>query len=387
MENKEKNLTRIDLYKLVWEKPMMHIAEIYGFSDRGLSKICEKYKIPVPPRGYWAKLQAGYKIKKPKLEKFPGNNNSEIILKYKETANTNKTTISNLSEIIKTEKENIKNIHFDEKEQKYHPLIIEWNTIDRKDRYYKFDKRERKALSLLLFELEKRGYTVEQGSERRSAKVYINKEDYVQVRALNHYEIMYKRKVRPSDGWKWEWRNSDDDVITVLEPTEYLKFYVSGKLSYSTNDYREDEKTTLETALVKAIIYVHKKTEMQKQERLEKERQEKLKTFKKQQKIKYDQYIKENENELQKFIAFEKYKRNKLFEDSKFWNDLKQIKEFVESIKEQNDPNNEDWLNWADSFINDINPANNSSFSNYDKFEYIKPKEETSTQINYDFDD
>lgn len=31
----------------------------YGPSDVGLVKICKKLGIPVPPRGYWAKVKAG----------------------------------------------------------------------------------------------------------------------------------------------------------------------------------------------------------------------------------------------------------------------------------------------------------------------------------------
>ena len=32
--------------------------------------ICKKLNIPVPPRGYWARLRYGYKVKKPPLPKL-----------------------------------------------------------------------------------------------------------------------------------------------------------------------------------------------------------------------------------------------------------------------------------------------------------------------------
>jgi len=54
-------LKRCELYRLVWEQPMLQLAKTYGLSDVGLAKICRKHDIPRPPRGYWAKLQHGQK--------------------------------------------------------------------------------------------------------------------------------------------------------------------------------------------------------------------------------------------------------------------------------------------------------------------------------------
>jgi hypothetical protein len=42
-----------------------------GLSDTGLRKVCDKYHIPTPPRGYWAKVAAGQRIKRPPLPKLP----------------------------------------------------------------------------------------------------------------------------------------------------------------------------------------------------------------------------------------------------------------------------------------------------------------------------
>ncbi len=42
-------------------------AEEFGISDRGLAKICARHCVPSPPRGYWARLVAGQKIRQPIL--------------------------------------------------------------------------------------------------------------------------------------------------------------------------------------------------------------------------------------------------------------------------------------------------------------------------------
>lgn len=63
MTSEERILTRRELYDLVWSKPMSKLAVEFGLSDRGLAKLCERHRVPVPPRGYWAKLNAGKKVK------------------------------------------------------------------------------------------------------------------------------------------------------------------------------------------------------------------------------------------------------------------------------------------------------------------------------------
>lgn len=54
-------LRRQDLYEKVWSTPMQKLAKEFGLSDVGLAKLCRRHKIPVPGRGYWARLAAGQK--------------------------------------------------------------------------------------------------------------------------------------------------------------------------------------------------------------------------------------------------------------------------------------------------------------------------------------
>ncbi|WP_319756515.1 hypothetical protein [uncultured Sphaerochaeta sp.] len=60
----EKIKSREDLYGVVWSKPMIKLAEEFGISGRGLAKLCERLKVPVPPRGYWRKFSLGQSIRK-----------------------------------------------------------------------------------------------------------------------------------------------------------------------------------------------------------------------------------------------------------------------------------------------------------------------------------
>ncbi|WP_417369849.1 hypothetical protein [Flavobacterium beibuense] len=53
------------------------MATDYNFSDSGLRKICKKHDIPIPPLGYWQKIQYGKKVKKTALQ---GLKETEIII-------------------------------------------------------------------------------------------------------------------------------------------------------------------------------------------------------------------------------------------------------------------------------------------------------------------
>ena len=57
-----RTITRKDLYDLVWSRPMRDVAVEFGILDVGLAKTCARHGIPSPPRGYWARLQAGQKV-------------------------------------------------------------------------------------------------------------------------------------------------------------------------------------------------------------------------------------------------------------------------------------------------------------------------------------
>ena len=62
-------LTREDLYELVWSKPMRELAKDFGISDVALAKRCRRLGIPVPGRGYWARVDAGQQPYRPQLRK------------------------------------------------------------------------------------------------------------------------------------------------------------------------------------------------------------------------------------------------------------------------------------------------------------------------------
>lgn len=63
-------ITRQELYDRIWSTPCLQLAIRFGISDVGLAKVCKRYRIPRPPRGYWAKVQAGHSTKRTPLPKI-----------------------------------------------------------------------------------------------------------------------------------------------------------------------------------------------------------------------------------------------------------------------------------------------------------------------------
>lgn len=82
MRDTEKAIDRETLYNEVWTEPITMVAPRYGLSDVGLAKICRSLSIPLPGRGYWAKLKSGAVIKRPPLPKLkPGQNGTTGLVK------------------------------------------------------------------------------------------------------------------------------------------------------------------------------------------------------------------------------------------------------------------------------------------------------------------
>ncbi len=79
--NEPKELTRQELYDLVWARPMTKVATDLGISDVGLKKVCAKHRIPVPGRGYWAKLEADRPVKQVRLHQVGDPNINRIIIR------------------------------------------------------------------------------------------------------------------------------------------------------------------------------------------------------------------------------------------------------------------------------------------------------------------
>ncbi len=56
---KKFEVSKEELENLVWEQPTMHVAKLFGVSDKAIEKRCIKLGVSKPPRGYWTRKRLG----------------------------------------------------------------------------------------------------------------------------------------------------------------------------------------------------------------------------------------------------------------------------------------------------------------------------------------
>jgi hypothetical protein len=95
---------REQLYRKVWEQPLLKVAEEYGVSAVALGKTCRKLSVPVPGRGHWAKLAHGKEGAKkpplPKLDKIPVVYRSPVAQKKPATPDQNDPEFAAINQLL-----------------------------------------------------------------------------------------------------------------------------------------------------------------------------------------------------------------------------------------------------------------------------------------------
>lgn len=79
-------LTRKELYDVVWSTPVSKLIQQYALSNDGIKKICKQFEIPMPEASYWMKLKFNKKINKPELN-LDFVHEDKIVLPVREKGN------------------------------------------------------------------------------------------------------------------------------------------------------------------------------------------------------------------------------------------------------------------------------------------------------------
>lgn len=78
--SREIRIDRRELFERVWSTPLYKLAKEWGLSGTGLRKRCERLEVPTPGRGYWQKVKAGKRVRRPKLPELKAGEAKEIVL-------------------------------------------------------------------------------------------------------------------------------------------------------------------------------------------------------------------------------------------------------------------------------------------------------------------
>ncbi|WP_021171164.1 hypothetical protein SOV_34100 [Sporomusa ovata DSM 2662] len=87
-EEQASKITREQLYNEIWEISVAGVAKKYNANYNDLLKLCKEVDVPVPPSGYWVKLQFGKPVEQLPLPEssmaevaLPGNDKPKRIRK------------------------------------------------------------------------------------------------------------------------------------------------------------------------------------------------------------------------------------------------------------------------------------------------------------------
>jgi len=334
---------RQELYDLVWSKPVVKIAKDLGISDVAVGKICKKLNIPKPGLGYWAKKQAGKRVRQTPLPLLKSGYPETYTIKGYQNPNQNLT--SEFIEKQKTfESTDSNKITVKKTLRNPHPLVeqtlLRKKTYDRRS-YYEFNnlppglsmsvsddsfRRAIRIMDALIKALERRGHIVTATSGYDGyTSVSIDGEEF----NFDIFEFS-KNVVNP------EWKQGSYDKQYILERTGKLSlriknFYWGQK---SINDGKlqrlEEKENDFILLLVKAsaIKKINRK-EREQREQENKEEQRKI------EKVRLERQL-----ELERL--------NQLFDNASTWNKCIQARQYIDAVKENSERDEVDsWVVWA----------------------------------------
>lgn len=185
MEDVDKKPTlyeRERLYGEVWAEPVKIVAARYGVSDVALAKTCRKLAIPLPGRGYWARLRAGQKVKREPLPPLPqGVPRALRVVRFtpRPERTPSEVTQSRMAEESTPEAK----ITVSETLERPHPLVRDTHKrftmrnpppVPRLDISVDWDSRDRalRIMDALIKALVSRGLTVEVAERREKPSTY-----------------------------------------------------------------------------------------------------------------------------------------------------------------------------------------------------------------------
>jgi hypothetical protein len=361
-------LKREALYEEAWSEPMSALAQKYSLSDVGLAKICKKLKVPFPGRGYWQKK----KIDKPPLPplKFGDTDTYALRREKKEILPIDEAHNAEAQVLISLEESPQNKIQVHSRLTSPHPLIEKTlNTLNaaNPDLYGRIsphsDKcfnvlitrnsinRAMRILNALVKRFVERGFSI---SFRNDLYNTYRGRDLSYVTVLNErIEISLEEPVKKvervltpqdkKDLEKQPWKSSEKYKYV---PSEELVLKINnvhwGNIRHS---WADGKKARLENCLNDFVIGLIKASSVLRSKDLQEEieRQEREK-------------IERQRIEKERAIQEEKNKVTALLQDVKNWHTSKQIREYIEAVKEQAIRDNEivasgsklgKWLTWA----------------------------------------
>ena len=361
---------REELYRKVWEQPLLKVAEEYGVSSVALGKTCRKLSVPVPGRGHWAKLAHGHAgVKKPpllKLDKVPVIYRSPVVQKKTTSSGQDGPEFAAINHLLSSGALNSPPI---DSTARPHPLIrgtaSRLRSHSRKDENGILLPREPGGLDVnvsggtldralqvmaqVVAVLERQGFGVDVSEQGRTAAL-INGE-YVSFGIEEPIRRVVTQKPRvpnPTDRW-------DYDEVVTYEPSGKLALIIhSGTWErYEQRTRWSDAKVQrvenripdFVAALMRTAISLRRREEERKQREVQQQKRA-------QERAQLQKDIEEEEKKLEQFNTW-----------VDLWERAERLRRFIFAYAErtrsrsaERQPEHDAWIEWATRQADRIDP-------------------------------
>lgn len=392
-----RTIKRSELYKLVWQEPMMRLAKTFGMSDVGLAKICRKHNIPRPPRGYWAKKQHG---QEPREIPLPKSAQDDEIEMRDPSESSRAPELPEAAQAVAAEQQPEMKIEVAESLRGAHELVSQANQelqSARTDQHGIIIRPEKAILevtvsktalrrSLLIMDallkaLVERGYEVQRGPGVRilgavlhfgiSEELETKREPVEDVDLEGRYDFAYNRfnqKRTPSGA-------------LVLSISEGGAYWLNG----CRHRWRDTEKKKLESRLNQFVAALVEMAARIKQHDDEAKAQEELR---RQAEVRRQEEARQRAQKRELFKA-EKARVEVLLKQATDWQMCKLVRDLVEAARQAHSaagpipPESEigQWLEWANQQADRLDPLRPSPPSILD--ESIPEDEPPQNRFNH----
>lgn len=365
-------ISRAELYELVWKSPLSKTAPQFGISATSLAVICKAHNIPYPGSLYWTMKSLGRPVE---IQPLPASSDEAMLIVI-EPATPRKTRADRRSdeEIQKSDPKGVALPHID-RPVKEHPIITKWIAERERQRREALasrnewaikaapgpitdvDRRRHSILSKLLRAIEAKGGVVS-ATQKGNLEARIDGETV-------EFQIREKqRQTRITETY-----GSLSFSKQRLVGTGKLAFSV---LTYwpghNSTEWRETDTVTLESKLPSMIERIFEGAQAVKawNLRLRQEEEQRRKAA-------------AERAERQRQAELEGKRRQKLVELATDWQAATIVRDLIAMLRSKEADQGQDvsgktiaeWLGWADEVANDLDATRNGAAA---FFSTIKPE-------------
>lgn len=372
-------LTRKELYEIVWSTTLSKLTQQYAYSNDGIKKICKQFDIPMPDGSYWSKLKFNKKFKKEKLNPV-FNSVDKIVLAIREEGNP--INIDNTPLTIRT-----KEIESDPKA----PLIVP----------EKLTKPDILILNTKSYHQSRKNKDFVRNNKLDTVHIYVEEDNY--NRALNIMDSFIKLLRHRGHSFRRDINNYGPKIVAYdvefsWNIREKTKRILSDKI-YETATYiptgililqigesfraKEwvDGATKLENRLSKVVAKIEldaiKELEWREECRIHRIQEAEKEKLRKEFQAKRDKELLDTKD---------------LFKLAEYHNKANIIRDYISRIENQEPDNNQapselkEWIKWANDKADWLDPLVNKSdelLNERDKEDFTNQKQTSNSFYRY----